>query len=428
MSNAKDATIEQTSSGLVIREKGNKGRQLKLTGSTIMLGTFDEETGETKWRNGLSTDGLAAENITSGKINTNKLQIMNGNEPAFRWDQYGISAYNTILQEDGTQATPTNYRKFVRYDKHGLYGIDESKIGTVNWHVSEQDPLKEIDAKATFALTWEGLKVSYSEKNKEDVLEEGVLRVGRHSVKVGDKDEVYLISATSKNGDTEGITFSVDGKGKAYIAGGLDIGDGLDTTKKTDEYGNNTKFAWRFDVNEGMFMYAGNENKTRTEIFKIYDAGTTDTPNYQLKANVHEGVIGGWKVTGVAIHNGDAKSDGEEIGNVGIYSGTNWAAPSLLEDSESPESPVRFYAGVKHDNGETTANFAVLEDGSVYMTAARIGEESIIGSGDDAVTLSQVFDLGNKVEELKELVDTEVNKDVVTFTDEIEKMSWDSPL
>jgi hypothetical protein len=42
----------------------------------------------------MSTEGIAAEMITSGKLNTGELQIMNGNESVFRWDALGISAFD----------------------------------------------------------------------------------------------------------------------------------------------------------------------------------------------------------------------------------------------------------------------------------------------------------------------------------------------
>jgi hypothetical protein len=84
---------------------------------------------------------------------------MSGDEPTFRWDAYGISAYDATWFTEGTLSTISgiNSKKFVRFDKYGVYGMNNSGIDGANWHPSSID---DIDDKATFALTWEGLKVT----------------------------------------------------------------------------------------------------------------------------------------------------------------------------------------------------------------------------------------------------------------------------
>jgi hypothetical protein len=95
---------------------------------------------------------------------------MSGDEPVFRWDAYGISAYDALWTTSGSVSTITgvNTRKFVRFDKNGIYGID-NQVDGANWHPTGTDAkykdkeyplLAEIDDKATFSLTWEGLKVT----------------------------------------------------------------------------------------------------------------------------------------------------------------------------------------------------------------------------------------------------------------------------
>jgi hypothetical protein len=59
-----------------------------------------------------------------------------------------------------------NTKKFVRFDKNGIYGINnEPGIDGAVWYPSDNSAdgktaLQQIDEKATFALTWEGLKVT----------------------------------------------------------------------------------------------------------------------------------------------------------------------------------------------------------------------------------------------------------------------------
>jgi hypothetical protein len=91
---------------------------------------------------------------------------MSGNEPVFRWDAYGISAYDASwFEADGIKTiSGINPKKFVRFDKHGIYGINNVEgVNGSSWYPTgknyNNDPNEEINDKATFALTWEGLKV-----------------------------------------------------------------------------------------------------------------------------------------------------------------------------------------------------------------------------------------------------------------------------
>jgi hypothetical protein len=58
---------------------------MRLAAGAIAFGTFDENN-QVVWTNGLSKDGLSASHITSGTIDTAKIQIMNGTKPTFKWD------------------------------------------------------------------------------------------------------------------------------------------------------------------------------------------------------------------------------------------------------------------------------------------------------------------------------------------------------
>jgi hypothetical protein len=84
---------------------------------------------------------------------------MSGDEPTFRWDAYGISAYDAEWYNDGAMNTISGIdsKKFVRFDKNGIYGVNAAGIDGASWHPNS---INDIDQKATFALTWEGLKVT----------------------------------------------------------------------------------------------------------------------------------------------------------------------------------------------------------------------------------------------------------------------------
>jgi hypothetical protein len=43
----------------------------------------------------MTCEGITADLITSGRVDTGVVQIMHGSDPTFRWDSRGLSAYHT---------------------------------------------------------------------------------------------------------------------------------------------------------------------------------------------------------------------------------------------------------------------------------------------------------------------------------------------
>lgn len=180
-------TVVQDDSGITITNSVTKD-QMRLVGGAILLSSQNEETGERTWKTGLTPEGISASLITAGTINAGDISIMNVNEPVFRWDSFGLSAFDAEWGGSGIVGRP-NKNKFVRFDKHGIYGIsdgNEVAIDGLSWKPSSID---EITEKATFALTWDGLKVS---SEKAD------LRIGNGAK--GSGEDTNLLQVTDKNG------------------------------------------------------------------------------------------------------------------------------------------------------------------------------------------------------------------------------------
>jgi hypothetical protein len=131
---------------------------MRLTGGAILMSVEDPDTGERKWKTGLTPGGISASLITAGTINSSEISIMNANDPVFRWDAFGLTAYDAEWNGDSI-ASKSNPYKFVRFDKHGIYGInqEENSSNAVNGSTWKPTSLDEIKEKAQFALTWDGL-------------------------------------------------------------------------------------------------------------------------------------------------------------------------------------------------------------------------------------------------------------------------------
>ena len=257
-------TVESGPSGITITDDSNKKRKLKLVGGAILFSTENPDTKETSWRTGLTNEGINADLITAGRLDAGAVQIMNGKDPVFRWDAYGISAYDASWQNTGGISTIDNINKnkFVRFDKHGIYGINNTTIDGSIWHPTGNDyegnANKEVDDKATFALTWEGLKVTGNN---------GVVaRIGKqnYTVKDGDNDieKTAIIKVSSEDKDT----FVIDEKGHVTTSGTIKAEDGEIGGWKID--GNNIikieKDAQQLESRVGLI--SGEDNKLASVI------------------------------------------------------------------------------------------------------------------------------------------------------------------
>lgn len=154
--------IFQDSTGLTLTDKRDPSKRTKLTSGGLFIST----DGGVTWKNAVRGEGVATQYLTSGSINTNNIAIYDGAHASFRWDKYGINAYDATREIDKTtnqevlKGIITN--NFVRFDQYGVYGIK----GIAD---DPYDPQKEItvDGKtivgedkiwhdALFGMTWKG--------------------------------------------------------------------------------------------------------------------------------------------------------------------------------------------------------------------------------------------------------------------------------
>ena len=142
--------------GITITDKNDTGKKTKI----IAGGLFITEDGGMTWKNAISGKGISANILTAGTINTNEISIYNGNTPSFRWDKNGLTAYE--IYEEGS-----NIKKFVRFDKFGIYGYH----GTEDYVPKSAETIK-TDSGTAFGLTWDGffLKASRSYTNQSDTM------------------------------------------------------------------------------------------------------------------------------------------------------------------------------------------------------------------------------------------------------------------
>ena len=199
LSIAGQTTVEQGLDGITLTDSDTKD-QLRLIGGAILMSTQDEETGLRKWKTGLTPEGISASLITAGTLNAGNVQIMNGSDPTFRWDAFGLSAFEAEVTDTGefNYLNAPNPFKFVRFDKYGIYGVNNEKdqVNGMTWIPKNLD---DVHRNATFALTWQGLQVTGRDGT--------TVKLGRS------KDELF--SVYDKTGKPL-LCFGVEGYGEFF--------------------------------------------------------------------------------------------------------------------------------------------------------------------------------------------------------------------
>lgn len=373
LSKAGQTSVKWGDNGITLTDSDTKN-EMRLIGGAILMSVQDED-GQRKWKTGLTPEGISASLVTAGTVDTGKIQIKNGKDVTFLWNSFGISAFDVDWNNGEVVGTPDT-SKFVRFDKHGIYGMDISantmKDG-MSWTPTNS---KNIDKDATFALTWEGLKVTGNE---------GVVaRIG--------KQDKHIIYITDGNGRP---IFQVNNDGSSEIAGWTvssqtGYAGGFYHDVKTDDGENPTH---RF----GLKIENGKDNRYAFYVKKfIPNQLSWDKPEGDLVFGVKydgsmvatQGRVGNWTL-------------GPIEGQVsGLYYSDNEkkVKSGLAVNPDDPEDPI-FWAGYTgnnatpwgHNNTETSwdelTNFYVTGEGQVVCknilaTGGRIGgwvisEESI---------------------------------------------------
>lgn len=165
---AQNESIISDSTGITVSDTTNPNNKTKVTSGGVFITT---DAGAT-WKNAIRGDGIATQFLTTGAINTNKINIMDGNFRTFRWDETGINAYYILSGNSGI-----NLSRFVRFDHFGVYGVDGVNEND-NQPFSPQTET-EIWNTAKFGMTWSGFFV----KNKYD----------DYSVEVSSTDDIRII-------------------------------------------------------------------------------------------------------------------------------------------------------------------------------------------------------------------------------------------
>lgn len=189
LSNIANQSVKWDEYGITTTDTTNPADVVRVTSGGIYL----TEDGGDSWTTGISASGINAKVITTGQLNTGNVTIMNGRQPAFRWDSKGLNAFKETEQieidEEGKEVVKNirSSKTFVRFDEHGLYGID----GHANFDPKEDSDGKtgidKINEEAKFALTWDGFVLNSSANDDNTA-----------RVKISDIDDFQILDKDNK--------------------------------------------------------------------------------------------------------------------------------------------------------------------------------------------------------------------------------------
>ena len=246
-----NGSVRATEDGLLIRDLVNGANVVKLASSGIQLST----DGGQSWTTAIAANGISADKLTAGTINTQNIWLMDGDNPSFRWDKAGLNAYG--LNADGDAAY--DLRTYVRFDKYGLYGIknDEDFVAS---------SLTDVRDKGFFGITWDGffIKNSYTD--------------GEVSIT---SDDDFVVKQNNKNRIKIGAV-EKDGSGAPTKYGINIFNDDGELVFDTGDDGNVT-ITGRINALAGEFggyVTVGDSNSTHIAIDGSTDNPTISSSNY----------------------------------------------------------------------------------------------------------------------------------------------------
>ena len=167
LQNAKDQSVVWDETGITTTSLKNPSEIVRI----VSGGVFLSADGGITWNTGITGSGINASYITTGQMNVEEVNILNGSFPSFRWDTSGLSAYEFELNEDGKTAKNFNFGKFIRLDQYGIYGInglpnfnsalpDRDVNGNIIYENGKQVIGEDkIWKYSNFALTWKGFQI-----------------------------------------------------------------------------------------------------------------------------------------------------------------------------------------------------------------------------------------------------------------------------
>lgn len=325
LENAKNQSVVWDDTGITTTSLSRPGEIVRITSGAIAI---TNDGGKT-WSSAITGYGINANYINTGQIDVNKINIMNGKFPSFKWTSTGLDAYSFAQSEYGDYIN-TNFNKFIRFDQYGIYGANGVEQ---NWIPKSSKDIIDNDA-IRFSLTWDGLRIKNDDgsvqiDDKDDITVTDKnkvqrIKIGRFNKTLNRNEEVvnsdYGIRLRNSNND---ITLEAIDDGNLWLKDMLYIGNQTDDIGVRVGY-NKDEYRIENDSEYYEVIHVGNEFLSK---FIVYEDGHLKATSANIEGKIYatEGKIGKIDITenGLEIKEKGAfiiyNSEGEEVFYVDDY-------------------------------------------------------------------------------------------------------------
>ena len=295
-----DGSIRIDGDQITVRNLTNAANVVIINSEGIRISS----DGGQHWQTAISGRGIDAGAVYTGSLNTDNVIIGNKDNPSFRWDKSGISAYGstTMINDQGQEVETYNLQKYVRYDQYGLYGIK-------NGEFFKAQNLQDVLDNAHFAVTWDGffIKNSYEGGGRVEITSDNDFRVLNTPLLESEEQENIKIGALEWEDINGDITIDpLEGVGAPTLYGIRINNDVGDVVLKTGDDGNIT-ITGTINANAGDFkgwVAVGDRTQNPlTNPWIIISGGVTEAAReaYGSKAviktsNYQDGAGSGWLI------------------------------------------------------------------------------------------------------------------------------------
>ena len=332
--------IFQDATGLTLTDKRDPSKRTKLTSGGLFIST----DGGVTWKNAVRGEGVATQYLTAGSINSNNISIYDGAHPTFRWDKYGINAFD-VNRDENNNLTGIIRNNFVRFDQYGIYGI----LGADPTKDYVPESQNQVWEDGRFGLTWDGFFLKNKEANQQ--------------IEISTKNDI-CITTPDKVDETktiEKIKIGRLGEENGVQVFGLRLknDDGI-TTLETDNQGN----LWlRDELQISNLVKIGNLNND-----EVFNANNKFIIKNDGSVIAEDGFFKGVIEADSGSFKGKIEATSGRIGGLEILVSDDLTSPPFATISENQ---LILNTSSNSDGGEIIPSFIVQKEENIYYTLTK---------------------------------------------------------
>ena len=400
-----NSTVSYDNTGITLTSNGGLNI-VKLLGGGIILSS----DGGLTWKTGIYDGEINTALLRAGQIDAEKINIIMGQYPAFKWDVNGITAHKQIIDAEGNTAIDAG--TYVKFNHEGISG--EVENGTMS------------GKKTIFKLGWDGIKLNIPRlAQNSDGSEQEIINSNDNFIVYGDgsiKAENGEFKGTVKSSTLEGCTidggkligselmiggpakgasghgvgsnynFYVSGEGNLVLKGDVNL------SKGNINWGDSAPVRVQYSLDKIHWSDEWNDSWTNIEVWAHYkysgevDYGTpvliqgkngergsdANVPGYITSTMIDGSQIGTPLLIGNNVYAinafgvGDPRVPNDVVGSVVGYMGY---ATGAIKDVDGNSIPTEGVALSVDGNitSDSTGNYVIVTDSGVRMSAGNCG-------------------------------------------------------